>query len=729
MHTMAEPTQRWAVFEQPQGGLHAVAIRAFDWAAFGAGGVWALTHRMWLRGGVLLALDALVLMGLYHSFATPSVQEGVYRMKFTQLVEPAAFLLPLFPALALRFIMGLHAGRMRIQQFKRRGHVLLGSVESATDVQAAARVGSGALKPVHDSLATDLVPESLKPVAAIIWLTWKAAQRYRLLWVLSGVLLCSVGLLPFLLQDDGTAKGLVHILITYTMYMIILVLGTATIWLSCGTLANEVEECQMQLVDAKPVSRATVWLGKWLGVMSLNLVMLALAGSAVYTLVHYRVAHLWDRRYEELRHESDTNIVRMATREGILTNTPTGQLPPVLPEHVAELREDLANLEVIRAKWDLLTSRTSIKPDFEDLERLIRDGKFSDGRWAPLWTKTDQMIKRELAARMPEIFGGRPLAEFDLVRFAQSPEAFKAGYDLEKERTRTFEEQKQVMEAVAPQGGTHEWRFKLPELKAWMGARASKAPQIRLRFKLEAFVKTTEKDARETANIMMQDKVFDCGLVLGDMKNPEKMIVRRPLTVRTFHEFPVTPDMLDEDGTLVFTFINGDGQVPLALPFWNGSMEVLYQEGGFLGNFMRAQMLIFCWLGILAAVGLACASFMAFPMASFTCIGLLIIALATPMMQQVVSDGGISQTYDMKIGKRNKSVVDYFAIPAFWLLTKITEPLTKDSPVTSLSEGRSISWGDLLKAYALLWGVGGGAFVLGGIVVYHHRELALAGKA
>lgn len=725
---MVEPTKRWSIFEHPEKGLHAVRTHAFDWTAFCINGLWALKHRLWLRALLLLAVDGVMIAGLVQALSpTPMMDAGVFRMKFTQLVEPVIFYLPIFPAMILRFALALHAGRILIRKFKLAGHVYHGDVETASDVQAIARVRSGQLKPVTDSIALDIMPTRFKPIFAIVWLTWKATLRYRLIWVLSGVLLCTVVLLPFILQDDGTAKGLVHILITYTMYMIILVLGTTSIWLSCGTLAHDVEECQMQLVDAKPISRATVWLGKWLGVMSINLVMLILASSAVYGMVHFRVAQLWDRRYEELRHESDTNIVRIAMREGVVTNQ-MGGAKPFLPDEVLELREDLANLEVARAKWDLLTSRASVKPDFVDLERLIRDGKLPNGSWAPEWSWVDQVIKMDLATQMPDLFAGRSPAEFDLKKFAQSPQATAAGYDLDKERARIFAEQKQVAEAVAPQGGNRQWRFHLPQLKKWMGKKA-KAPQLRLRFKLEAFVKTTVKDQRETANIMMQDKVFDCGLIIGDLKNPNREIIRRPLTVRTFHEFPVGLDTLDSDGTLIFTFVNGDGQMPLALPFWDGNMEVLYQEGGFVGNFTRAQLLVLCWLGILTAVGLACASFMAFPMASFTCIGLLIIALAAPMMTEVVNDGGIRQTYNMKLGKRNRSLVDYFALPAFKVMTAVMVPLTDYSPVHSLSEGRSITWAQLLHAYALVWGVGGGVFVLGGILVYHNRELALAGKA
>ena len=50
-------------------------------------------------------------------------------------------------------------------------------------------------------------------VLTISALTWKAAFRYRLFWLLSGLLLAAVVGLPLLIKDDGTAQGLTQILL------------------------------------------------------------------------------------------------------------------------------------------------------------------------------------------------------------------------------------------------------------------------------------------------------------------------------------------------------------------------------------------------------------------------------------------------------------------------------------------------------------------------------------
>src|SRR5688500_13532813 len=110
-------------------------------------------------------------------------------------------------------------------------------------------------------------------ILAMAQLTWKAAFRFRLFWVLTTLLLGCVIVLPLLIKHDGTARGFTQILLTYTLMTITALLGFCTLWLSCGILARDIEECQMQVVAVKPIARWQIWLGKWLGITLLNLVL------------------------------------------------------------------------------------------------------------------------------------------------------------------------------------------------------------------------------------------------------------------------------------------------------------------------------------------------------------------------------------------------------------------------------------------------------------------------
>src|ERR1035438_4832026 len=128
----------------------------------------------------------------------------------------------------------------------------------------------------------------MQRLLAITWLTWKAAFRFRLFLVIAVLLMAAVVGLPVLVKDDGTARGFTQILLTYTLSAITGLLGLSTLWLACGTLARDIEECHIQIVATKPIARWQIWLGKWLGIMSLNAALLALSGACVYGLLQWR---------------------------------------------------------------------------------------------------------------------------------------------------------------------------------------------------------------------------------------------------------------------------------------------------------------------------------------------------------------------------------------------------------------------------------------------------------
>jgi len=138
---------------------------------------------------------------------------------------------------------------------------------------------------------------------AITWLTWKAAFRFKLFLVVAVLLLASVVALPLLIKDDGTARGFTQILLTYTLSTVSGLLGLSTLWLACGTLARDIEECQMQVVAVKPIARWQIWLGKWLGIMSLNAALLSLAGFSIYGLLQWRASRLPPDEQNVLRNE------------------------------------------------------------------------------------------------------------------------------------------------------------------------------------------------------------------------------------------------------------------------------------------------------------------------------------------------------------------------------------------------------------------------------------------
>jgi hypothetical protein len=155
----------------------------------------------------------------------------------------------------------------------------------------------------------------MQRLLAIALLTVRAAFRYRLVVVMAALLIGGVIVLPLVIKDDGTARGFTQIVLTYTLALITFLLGFVTVWLACGTLAKEVEEAQLQMVVVKPISRWQIWIGKWVGIMALNAMLLIVSGAAVYFLMMAKARRLPEKEQKVLW--SEVLVARSTAREPI----------------------------------------------------------------------------------------------------------------------------------------------------------------------------------------------------------------------------------------------------------------------------------------------------------------------------------------------------------------------------------------------------------------------------
>ncbi|MBI4664115.1 MAG: hypothetical protein HY735_35410 [Verrucomicrobia bacterium] len=219
----------------------------------------------------------------------------------------------------------------------------------------------------------------MQQIRALTWLTIKAALRLRLVVILAVVLLGAVVLLPLVIKDDETARGFTQIILTYTLATITALLGLATLWMACGTLARDMEEAQIQVVAVKPVARWQIWLGKWLGILTLDALLLAGASGAVFLLMQWRAQRLPSQQQAILRNE--VMVARAAVREPLPDFTAT--VEEELNKRVKESQVPLTDREYMRKQiLEQLKARDQvILPDFRRqwvldfglMQRLVRD--------------------------------------------------------------------------------------------------------------------------------------------------------------------------------------------------------------------------------------------------------------------------------------------------------------------------------------------------------------------
>src|SRR5437899_3404034 len=217
--------------------------------------------------------------------------------------------------------------------------------------------------------------------------------------------------------------------------------------------------------------------------------------------------------------------------------------------------------------------------------------------------------------------------------------------DLEEVRKQIREQVKAEYQLVPPGYSSRPWEIDLGLAKNSLRDRP-----LQLRFKFNS----ADKSPSGTF-----DGIWRAGV-------PRKTLLWQSQTMSlapdTFHEFEIPPNLYDENGLLTITFLNPNNTA-LLFALEDG-MEVLHRQGGFGPNFVRGLGIIFCWMALLAALGLASASFLSFPVAAFLSLGLLVMALSSGTLSNAISDGTL-MGYNSETGSHGHSVIDSVAIPAF----------------------------------------------------------------
>jgi hypothetical protein len=154
-------------------------------------------------------------------------------------------------------------------------------------------------------------------------------------------------------------------------------------------------------------------------------------------------------------------------------------------------------------------------------------------------------------------------------------------------------------------------------------------------------------------------------------------------------------------------------------------MEVLYREGTFGLNFIRGLGIIFCWMALLAAMGLAAASLLTFPVAAFFSLAMLIMTFSSGTLATVVSERSIIGFVGEQ-GEYKNSILDIVIVPVFHAALTVINLAKNFSPIDALSTGRSIPWAELATAFSQIVLLLGGIFAVVGILIFNRRELATA---
>ena len=154
----------------------------------------------------------------------------------------------------------------------------------------------------------------MRALLAIAQLTLRAALRERVAWSMLVLVAGTLLLLPLGLRGDGTLAGELRMHVRYSTGISAALLAAMTLWVSCAAVAGDLSSKRLQMVLTKPVSRATLWWGKWLAVSALSISLLMLCGGVTYWRVTQRVRDPSVRAEERARIEATILTARRPAR-------------------------------------------------------------------------------------------------------------------------------------------------------------------------------------------------------------------------------------------------------------------------------------------------------------------------------------------------------------------------------------------------------------------------------
>lgn len=131
----------------------------------------------------------------------------------------------------------------------------------------------------------------MRSIFPIYKLTLRSIFRERVALSMLTLLVLVLILLPTGLETDGTIQGALRMHIRYSLGFSSFLLAAMTLWVSCASIAGDLSSKRLHMLLTKPVSRAALWWGKWLAVVSLATALTLICGL----VTGLRIQHMLHR--------------------------------------------------------------------------------------------------------------------------------------------------------------------------------------------------------------------------------------------------------------------------------------------------------------------------------------------------------------------------------------------------------------------------------------------------
>ncbi|MFM9957170.1 MAG: ABC transporter permease [Phycisphaerales bacterium] len=509
------------------------------------------------------------------------------------------------------------------------------------------------------------------PVFAVARNVLTEAVRMKVSLVFIVILILFLAVIPGMLTEDQPLRFRVQQWLSYGVGLSYAVLAMLTLFLAAGTVAFEQRDRIIWQTMTKPVRHWEYVLGKWLGVMGLNAVLLTVTAAGVFLFAEY------------LSHQKAVGEVSYLVREDGKRADPTDpQVDREIEARMADVKQRFENFQDTPRTREIV--RYQVVNEFMSEDRRILELQVLTARAGVQPLPPDlnmEAVSKALDSRVEQAIADNPALE-------PSPRLRK---ELESELLKSI-----YIEARSIEPGFTSI-FVFEGLKA-VKERAERG-ELTLRYKVNAGSNNPSD-------------IYRLRFIINGF--PRDVSTALKVT----NSLSIEPDVIDDEGRLTIE-IGSDPSNEFTVNFPPGGLELMYRSGGYEANFFRVMSALWVKLGFIAAVAIAAATFLNFPVACLVALTVLFAAESSGFLKESLE---VYVSYDEKTKEVNyfAVLVRAVAIPASWAFQAFSEL----KPAEKLVEGRLVSWASLGGAVALIGSWTLGALTIGWIA-FRRRELAV----
>ncbi len=526
-------------------------------------------------------------------------------------------------------------------------------------------------------------------IAAIMRTTIAEGLRAKVAGGFAVLILISIPLFCITATGDGTIKGRVQMFVSYSMGFAGFLLAILTILFACRSLSVEIASRQIYGIVSKPVPRWQIVMGKWCGVMLVDLVLLLLAAVLTYSGTHLIIANFKSQlRHDLVTHgsltpdQAATTVAALSEAKGVGKSGMESPLISLFSERLGKTQEEVGVMllrlpegtRVNLRRFDELRRRVLVArsvisapvPDFTEAIDEYYNMLKEQNRLPTDWTV--QRIRRQIEAELTGAFCSIPFNE-----------------------GRVWS-----LKGPAPQEGT-----------GWV---------MSLRFKIRA---PRQPLATQFNGITLEEDKLLCLWTLGDPQKPKFQPKVDQVPINNYEEIEIPQDGVEKDGTVIVGFENIDPRnIEAIFDLPNDGLQLLYRIGPWELGFTQALLAMLIPLSCLAAFGVCASTFLSFPVGTLIVLTLYIISSSMGFLAD-----------SLAVTK------EYAPPPEQRTLVYETRRLTVEAlgwalsigdldPVTKLMEGRAVGWSQLGSAAWKFSLLKGAAVLFIGVLTLRRRELA-----